>query len=342
MEKSRTNNEAILNTHIEISNLTASIASDRVTFNLDNSGIQKLWDFKKFDLFITYDADIDGTPTRVTEKLNNLENSVLPGIAFDGVTSFTQDCSNCSFSHTVSSSENTLLIVGVAPKKLDVLSSVTYDGQSLTEIRTDVYSGVTETSLWYLLNPSTGSNTVTASLSEAGEVIIGAISFSLVNQTDAIYQHTGTNGISSTPSINVDANCNTLIVSNLNTLDGPMSANSGQTDHWSVNYASMMSVGSTLVASTSGTYQNQWTNSAGVKEFAISSVVIKPTNGMYCLDNGDWIISILNDVKEPGIINKDEISEVTARVQYNVTSGTVVVLIGTDNGVTSSLAITVS
>ena len=339
IEEARTNSESVKNTYIIISNLTASTASNTVTFNLDSKGIQKLWNFQKFDLFVTYN---NGT-TRVTETLPYTEGVVNEEIVFRKVTTFTGDCDSCQFTHNnPSAGDDRILIVGITPKKIASLSSVTYDGQSLSKIRSDEYPGVVESSLWYLVNPSTGPNPVIATLAEKGEVIIGAMSFTNVDQTNPIYQHAGANGESVTPTIDVDALCESMLVSTLSTLDGPLTPLSGQTERWSINFASMYGIGSTLKADTPGTYTVEWTNTAGKKEFAITVTALKASGGVSCIGGIGWSLIIINDAQEPGIINKDEIGYITASLQYPVATGPVTVQIVTDSGVTSSLSISVS
>lgn len=57
----------ILQTDISIDTLSALVGSNTVTFNLNNDGSQKLWNYDEFEIFITYDADIGGVRTPVTE-----------------------------------------------------------------------------------------------------------------------------------------------------------------------------------------------------------------------------------------------------------------------------------
>ena len=67
---------AILKTDVEISSLTAQSGDDMLSFEILNTGDEKLWDFDNFDLIITYDADIGGIKTRVTEELSYNDVSV--------------------------------------------------------------------------------------------------------------------------------------------------------------------------------------------------------------------------------------------------------------------------
>ena len=84
-----------------------------------------------------------------------------------------------TFSHTCTGT-NLILFVCVRSGSGSAPSAVTYNGVSLTQInsRTD---GSTD-SLWYLINPATGSNTVSISFS-ATNIIACAVSYTGVNQS---------------------------------------------------------------------------------------------------------------------------------------------------------------
>jgi len=62
--------ESISQTSTQIMSLSASSGSDIVQFSLANNGTEKLWDYDKFTLLITYDADIGGVETKVTEEFS--------------------------------------------------------------------------------------------------------------------------------------------------------------------------------------------------------------------------------------------------------------------------------
>ena len=96
----------------------------------------------------------------------------LAAIAFDA--SSTVDADGCitdaltpfvlSWSHTTTGSDR-LLVVGIAmTDDSENITGITYNAISMTNIRTDSNAGVDqgETSLWYLVNPSSGANTITA------------------------------------------------------------------------------------------------------------------------------------------------------------------------------------
>jgi len=62
------NDDEILKTKTRIYGVNATVGSNLVNFTFANDGIEKLWNYDKFNLYITYDADIFGISTRVTEE----------------------------------------------------------------------------------------------------------------------------------------------------------------------------------------------------------------------------------------------------------------------------------
>ncbi|MEM4378198.1 MAG: hypothetical protein QXX85_04340 [Candidatus Nitrosotenuis sp.] len=59
----------IAQTDIEIQHLNATAFDDVVSFTLVNTGNEKIWDYEKFNILVTYTANIGGVPTLTTEHL---------------------------------------------------------------------------------------------------------------------------------------------------------------------------------------------------------------------------------------------------------------------------------
>ena len=53
----------IYNTDISISSLSANTGSDTITYSLNNDGPEKLWNFEKFHVFVTYVGVSSGQKT---------------------------------------------------------------------------------------------------------------------------------------------------------------------------------------------------------------------------------------------------------------------------------------
>jgi archaellum component FlaF (FlaF/FlaG flagellin family) len=73
-------NSQINNTSIRISSITLD-TNDRkhITITLNNDGKSKLFNYTYFDLIVTYDADINGNMTQVTEQLRYSDSSLSYG-----------------------------------------------------------------------------------------------------------------------------------------------------------------------------------------------------------------------------------------------------------------------
>lgn len=73
VNSSRTQSAALENlmtqTDMEIQYLNATAFDSVVSFTLANTGNEKMWDYEKFNIFVTYTADIGGVPTPTTEHL---------------------------------------------------------------------------------------------------------------------------------------------------------------------------------------------------------------------------------------------------------------------------------
>ena len=54
-------------TLLQISSLTAEAGNDLFTFYLTNGGSERIWNYEDFSFIITYDADVGGTTTRLSE-----------------------------------------------------------------------------------------------------------------------------------------------------------------------------------------------------------------------------------------------------------------------------------
>jgi len=258
---------------------------------------------------------------RITEEANPEGvriKSVSAGgsISFDDVTSFNGVCGNpvpCSFSHTVSSGSNKVLIVGVAPKGGQTVTSVTYGGSALLPIRSDDDGGTVHSSLWYLLDPlPVGPNSVDVVLSSKELVVIGAMSFTDVAQT-AINNHAGNTGKSTNPTVDIATTVNNaVIVDVVGTFNGPLTAGLGQTERWEQFKGSILGGGSTETTTISGTFTMDWTNLAGEKEWAISAAELIPQPKAAIVDICSGVTTINLDEDDEFVVT---CSSVTIKVE---------------------------
>lgn len=86
-------------------------------------------------------------------------------ITFDAVVSQQGSGGSATFSHTVASSTNSILLVYVSiATDSRFVSTITYNGVSLSQAVQRDNSPTHEAEIWYLLNPSSGANNVVVTL----------------------------------------------------------------------------------------------------------------------------------------------------------------------------------
>jgi len=207
-----------------------------------------------------------------------LSGGIVPDpIIFDNVTPFNGVCDPCTFSHSVNSGNDQIIIVGVSAKRSASVSGVTYDGLPLTQIRSDKSGNAIASSLWYRIAPSSGNNIVSVNLSTSEEVVIGAMSLNNVNQVSPIGANNGAKGNSNTPSVDITTTVDdSWIVDVVGTLNGPMTAGGGQTERWDAAQGTIRGAGSTEVTTAAGSYTMSWTNTDGTNKWTISAAEINP------------------------------------------------------------------
>lgn len=98
-----------------------------------------------------------------------------------------------TFSHTCSGTDRLLIVVLTARGGAsDTISGVTYNGVAMTRIRAKDHSSSTEWIYIYaLLNPATGSNTVSVTKSASNVSYWGAVSYTGVDQSQTLTAITG-------------------------------------------------------------------------------------------------------------------------------------------------------
>ena len=111
-------------------------------------------------------------------------------IAFDAVSNVSDVTDiaapiEMSWSHTCSTGSDRLLLVAFhGPDAGDTVASVTYAGTSMTLVRETVNAGANLVSVWELVAPATGANTILVTVNNAFTSAEGsAISFTGVDQT---------------------------------------------------------------------------------------------------------------------------------------------------------------
>lgn len=208
------------------------------------------------------------------------------GIAFDKFTAFDQsDCDPCEWIHTVAAAATDRILVvsfgyGDDP---NAIVGVTYNGVALTEIRTEIFAGGRVASMWYLLNPPAGTSTVSVDLTAAsnGTFSGASASYAGVDQSNPVEAgHVGAQGTSATSTADITTtNAGAWIVdSHYAGGNWNMVAKTGRTPRWNFVKGSSTQAGSTLKATTAGTFTLDWMEGLSASQpWVIVAAALKPT-----------------------------------------------------------------
>jgi len=170
--------------------------------------------------------------------------------------------SSATFAHVVASGE--YLTVTVACHNV-TCSGVTYNGDAMTQsllVENGTYRGY----IFTLSNPDTGTNNVIVTMSGSSYFMASAVSYSGVNNADAIDNTTSTTGTSGDSSLSITTNYDNSFL--IDVMEGeytgfatpaasaPTSSNvrtiyAAATDHWSGD--------GYRTSTTAGSYQMKWT-----------------------------------------------------------------------------------
>ncbi|RMF51899.1 MAG: hypothetical protein D6746_17200, partial [Bacteroidetes bacterium] len=164
--------------------------------------------------------------------------------------------SSFTFSHTVPTGQtDTVLVVDVGARNAHA-TAVSFAGQALTKV-TGPTTGTARTSQWILVNPPTGTGTVSVTLSAAaGFIVAGARTFAGVDQTTPTVSGSAASaqGTSNAPSVTStasDASGMLVDAVYLNAQTNTLNPSAGQTLDWSASIETQPGRGSHLVPSGS-------------------------------------------------------------------------------------------
>ncbi|HVW20222.1 MAG TPA: immunoglobulin domain-containing protein [Opitutaceae bacterium] len=212
-------------------------------------------------------------------------------IAFDSAVSKSgTNASSASWSHTVGSGANTVLVVGLALEDTSStvlnVSSITYNGVAMSAVPSSAVtagsSTLDRTVLYYLLNPPAGAHTVSVTFGGAvNGVSAGSISLSGVAQSAPAAA--GVNSSTSAKTLSASASVATAgswVVDAVCSGAGNASFTPGasQTGRWAIGQSSSGGAGSTLAPGATGTASTSWTASS-TSQMALSLAVFAPASG---------------------------------------------------------------
>jgi len=226
----------------------------------------------------------------------SLEQVRAQGINLDAVSSADTGGSllnSLTFSHTVGAGTNRLLIVGVSIRNIDAgdtVNSVTYGGVSLTRAGFVANGNRSRVEIWSLVSSPTGSNNVVVTLIGANiaSFVVGAASFTGVNQTSPLGSFSSATGRSTTPSVNVTSvNEGEVVIDVVGKQNNSetLVVNSSQSQRWNRmttnpgnNAAKENGAGSTEPGPDGGGNVLMSWSLANSRQWAIGALAIKPAN----------------------------------------------------------------
>jgi len=224
--------------------------------------------------FTGTDGNLDEIEYNV-QIATNSDFSAIP--VFDAVSSnyHTSAGTTLTWSHTIGSGTNRMLIVGVAMRATTV-SGITYNGVALTKIRSDRPGSDVDSELWYLPEaslPSTGTYDVVVTGSVSQQWIAGAVSYSGVSQ---LGDNFGTSVVSPTTSssLNVTTLADEVVVDiiSLQSSNGTLAADASQNERWDLQ-SSVGRGGMSTETAVGATTNMAWTFLNDY--YATSAVVLK-------------------------------------------------------------------
>ena len=150
---------------------------------------------------------LDGQPLALIEPADEPADIVL-----DSVTSSAATDSSLTWSHSVGTGEDRLLIVEVTTKQTAV-SSVTYGGTPLSFLDSAANDDHARVEFWYLVDPPAGTASIVVSLPMQDKITAGSVSYSGVDQSSPLGVWTAATGESATPSVGgIPANAGDVVI----------------------------------------------------------------------------------------------------------------------------------
>lgn len=183
-----------------------------------------------------------------------------------------------TWSHTCAGSDR-VLVVGISYYDSgDTVSAITYNSVAMTVVGSSTVSnGQCTVSLYRLIAPATGSNTV--SVTFTGSVFdfkAGSISFTGADQTTPLGAANTATGSSTTPSVNITSATGEIVLDTIAIVhSGTLTVDGSQAEQWNGvgGFGFIKGGGSTEDGSTTTTMS--WSNSSS-QDWALTGVSVKP------------------------------------------------------------------
>ena len=183
-----------------------------------------------------------------------------------------------TYSHTCSGSNRVLFVKVTYYDNADSVSAVSYNSVAMTLVPSSTVSNGQYTVEWYyLINPATGSNTVSVTMTgSVWDIGIASISFTGAHQTTPYGTPVTGTGSSTTPSVSVSSGATEIVIDGLAIVHGgTLTVGAGQTQRANAicgsGFIKHAASSETGAASTT----MSWSNSTS-QVWASSAFAVKP------------------------------------------------------------------
>jgi hypothetical protein len=191
-------------------------------------------------------------------------------VAVNGVSTANAYSAAVSFAHNTGSGSDRFLAVCVTWQNSGSTSNTgaSYNAVAMTEwgrATSGSADGDAGAALWYLVNPTAGSNTVATTFNNLPNFqAASAISFTGVHQTTPIRTASTASGTSSAPSVSPTSALNDLVLDCLGVVDNEtfdvvITVGSGQTQRWNHSRESVVFTGGSTEPGAASTTTMSWT-----------------------------------------------------------------------------------
>lgn len=198
-------------------------------------------------------------------------------VNFDSKSSVAGGGAVVSWSHKCQGTNRYLQVFITTDAEADTPVSVTYNGDAMTQIASRVDRANCESFLYELINPDSGTNTITVTMGTTGNIICSAISFVDVHQTTPSGTPSTESANSGTaPSLDISSASDEIVADYVSTLGGAatLTVGASQTERTNLSQSASHTQGSSTETGA-GTTTMSWTIS-GAQKFNHIAVAVKP------------------------------------------------------------------
>jgi hypothetical protein len=194
------------------------------------------------------------------------------------VDSGSDSTSALSFSHTIAErGEDRILLVGVSLESTSSVNRVTYGDVQLANIGTR-YEGKVRVELFKLVSPQTGTFDVMVNLESPSTFVVGAVSFTGVNQTSPHGRFHSVAGMGTSSSVTVtESSVGEVVIDLLARIDHRSCSPEGeQSQSWNRNTSHIS--GASSVRRGESVVHFGWNSESGPNDWILATLALRPSS----------------------------------------------------------------